>query len=112
MSEKLFAIHVGGTSELDCRCSMRNVSCRVSIISIKTGELLTKSSPERKVLSFYESTNVKYISPVTTKFIDATFFSDILPKTQYQSNHGSIVNHTLNELMISLKIIQKLSYFN
>ena len=71
MSEKLFAIRVGGTSELDCRCSMRNVSCRVSIISLKTGELLTKSSPERKVLSFYESTDVKYISPVTTKFIDS-----------------------------------------
>lgn len=71
-SRNIFSISVGGTSELECSCCFSNVGCKISIINDVTGDLIHKSSKDRKVFSANESTS--YISSCTTKTVKSAKF--------------------------------------
>ena len=100
--EKVFSITIGGTSELDCRCPMRHVACRVSIITSNNGILLQKSSNDRKILSMDEPDELKFIPQVTTKMIDSIKMSSSVFKWNEEFKFNELFSHISQKNVIFL----------
>lgn len=93
MSDDIFSISIYGSSELNCRSSMRNVACRVSIVNTTTGTLATKSDQNRKVISLNEAPNCQYIAPVVTKYINSANLSSPIFKWNESFLYNELYSH-------------------
>ncbi|EAY12092.1 hypothetical protein TVAG_301090 [Trichomonas vaginalis G3] len=111
MSDEIFSISVYGTSELNCRSSMKNVACKVSIVNTITGTLVTKSDVNRKVISVREAQNSQYISPIVTKYIDSARLSSPIFKWNETFIYNELYSYiTKPNLMFIFEIIDYTIY--